>query len=166
MIANQILAKSNKYSCNWLQLIGAVLLLASTAGCQPPNSAKSNVDTNKNSQNNNQEKKGTDGKTAGNLEQGNVIVSDGPITVENGKVTFGKPEVTESVEKEIYKSLVFRLNMAEQIEKRNPGGNSASRNMRQEHQTIKQSFMTRYELSESDIHGIMEKGEKEGWSRR
>ena len=128
------------------------------AGCKPPRAAKSNS-----GDNGDKEAAQNEEDQSTRLPPGTTIVSDGPITIENGKVTYGEPELTEQKEKEIYKALQHRLNMAEQIEKQNPGGNAASRSMRDEYRLIKQGFMNRYKLNESDIARIIKKGKAEGW---
>lgn len=94
---------------------------------------------------------------------GKTIVSEGPITVENGKVTFGRREVTEEVEKEIFLSLNQRLKMAQAIEKNKPNGTLASQNLRSEHDLLRKSFMMRYDLSSSQIDAIMNKGRENRW---
>ena len=152
-------ARSAKQTIFFISFVVSLMSI----GCQPPttgNPENSNDEQVTPGQNDQQ---GNSKRESANQSNGKVITSDGPITVENGKVTFGRPEVTEQVEKDIYKSLAYRLNMAEQIEKRNPGGNQASRNMREEYQTIKKGHMGRYGLSESDITRIMKKGESKGW---
>lgn len=154
LIALNILTRSKPFSLVCVSVSFCLLL----AGCEPPRAAKSNSGDNGNKETAQKEE-----NQSTRLPTGTTIVSDGPITIENGKVTYGDPELTEQKEKEIYKALQHRLNMAEQIEKRNPGGNAASRSMRDELRLLKQSFMNRYKLAESDIARIMKKGKAEGW---
>jgi hypothetical protein len=93
----------------------------------------------------------------------NVIVSDGPITIENGKVTFGHPQVTEEVERQIYKSLSYFRNLANAIEKKVPGGNAGSRQSREDYNVAATVFKSRYSLSDADLDDILRKGDKQGW---
>ncbi len=94
---------------------------------------------------------------------GNVIRSEGAITVENGVVTYGAPKLTEDVEKQIYKTLSYYHNLASEIEANVPGGNRGSQQTRQDYELSKKSFMVRYQLSDADIGAILRKGDEQGW---
>jgi hypothetical protein len=91
------------------------------------------------------------------------IVSNGAITVLDGKVTYGKPKVDEEVEKQIHKTLSYHRNLANSIESKVPGGTNGSRQSREEFATLKKLFMGQYELSSTEIDAILEKGDKLGW---
>ena len=94
---------------------------------------------------------------------GRVIVSDGPITIENGKVTYGRPEVTEEVERQIHKTLSYYRNLAEAIERKVPGGNRGRRQTREDYETSAKIFMAKYGISRSEINAIVKKGDDQGW---
>ncbi len=93
----------------------------------------------------------------------NTIVSDSPITNQNRMVTFGDPEVTEDVEKRIYKSLSYFRNLANAIEKNVPGGNAGSRQSRQDYSVAATAFKLKYRLSDADLDAIVKKGDERGW---
>lgn len=94
---------------------------------------------------------------------GQQIVSDGIVTVEDGKVTYGRPQMTEEVERQIYKSLSHRRNLARAIEEKVPGGNRGSQQIRQEYDLLLKGHMVRYGISQGDIDSIMRKGDEQGW---
>lgn len=95
--------------------------------------------------------------------KGNVIVSDGPITIENGKITYGRPVVTEEVEKEIYKSLSFFRNLARSIEEKNPGGNRGSRQSWDDYEMARKAFVFKYGISDADMDSILKRGDDQEW---
>lgn len=93
----------------------------------------------------------------------NIIVSDGPITVENGQVTFDRPQVTEQVEREIYQALSHHRNLAREIESQSPGGTRGSQHSRQAYEFAVKSYMSQYQLTEATIASILKKGDDQGW---
>lgn len=92
----------------------------------------------------------------------NVIVSDGPITIRDGKVTFGKPELTEQDKKSIYKALSHRKRMAAAIRK-NGGNQRGIQQMEDEFNLLAKGYMLRFDLSRAELDKILETGENEGW---
>ena len=97
------------------------------------------------------------------INPGQTIISDGPITVENGQVTYGPPKVNGDVEKQIYKTLSYHRNLANEIEQKVPGGNQGSRQSRQDYERSAKLFMVQYKLSETDLAAILKKGDEQGW---
>jgi hypothetical protein len=138
----------------------ASAVLALIGGCEPP-SIQSPPDANV------ERETASTGEVLsppdGSQPAANVIISDQAITVENGKVTYGRPMVTADVERQIYQSLSHFRNVAQEIEKHVPGGNRGSQQSRQDYDRAKRSFMQRYGLSEGDIDAILKKGDRQGW---
>lgn len=138
----------------------AIVALALTVGCetsarqpQPGGKVQRKADPTNQAHSN----------TEGSRDTGKVIISNGPITVEDGKVTYGPPKVTAEVEKEIYRSLSYYRNLANAIEQKVPGGNRGSQQTRQDYDIAAKSFMVRYGISEADIESILKKGDAQGW---
>lgn len=92
-----------------------------------------------------------------------VVAPREVVTVEEGKVTIGRPQVTEEVERQIYKTLNYHRTVVREIEKRVPGGNSGSEHSRQSYELGVKSYMVQYGLSEADIEAILRKGDEQGW---
>ena len=90
------------------------------------------------------------------------VVSDGSITVSNGQVTEGRPEVSEEVEKEVYKSLNHRRKMMTAIKEKS-GSSAGFQQMQDEFNLLSKGFMSRYGLSEAEIAKILEKGDSANW---
>jgi len=105
----------------------------------------------------------SDACSQGKQDSPTVIVSDGPITVRDGQVTYGRPAVTEDVEKEICRALSDQRDLARSIEGKVPGGNRGSRQCRETYALLEKGYMTRYGLSKGDINAILSKGDQHGW---
>ena len=93
---------------------------------------------------------------------GKAITSKGAITVKDGEVQFGKPKVTEDVEKEIYKSLNHRRKMIAAIQE-GSGSKRGLDQMNDELELLTKGFMGRYDLTAARIEKILEKGDANGW---
>jgi hypothetical protein len=84
------------------------------------------------------------------------------INVENGQITEGRPDVTEDVEKEIYKSLNHRRKMMAAIKEKS-GSSSGLQQMQDELNLLTKMFMGKYGLSEAEIGEILKKGDSGNW---
>ena len=84
------------------------------------------------------------------------------LTVKDGKISAGRPEVTEDVEREIYKSLNHRRKMIASI-KRNSGPNRGIQQMQDELDLLTRGFMSRYSLTQAEIDEILKKGDANAW---
>ena len=114
----------------------ALISLACCAGCgEPKTPAKSN---------------------------GVTITSKGAITVEDGKVTEGRPKVTPEVEREIYKALNYRRKMKASIES-GSGSKQGAQQMQDELNTLTKMYMGRYTLTQAEVNEILKKGDANGW---
>lgn len=76
----------------------------------------------------------------------------------NGKVTIGELKITEEDEKQIYKSLSSKRNLAKAVPKEN-----VKQQLMQEYDLIKKGFMSKFKLTEADIEAILKKGDDNGW---
>ncbi len=90
------------------------------------------------------------------------ITSNDMIIVENGKITEGRPKVTEDVEREIYKSLNYRRKMIASI-KQNSGSGRGIQQMQDELDLLSKVFMSRYSLTQAEIDEILKKGDSNAW---
>lgn len=90
------------------------------------------------------------------------ITSEGAVTIRNGKVTLGQPQLTEEVEKEVFKSLNYRRKMIASINQ-NSGSIRGMQQMQEELALLTRGFMSRYGLSQAEIDEILKKGEANGW---
>ncbi len=86
------------------------------------------------------------------------ITSNDMIIVEKGKITEGRPKVTEDVEREIYKSLNYRRKMIASI-KQNSGSSRGIQQMQDELDLLSKVFMSRYSLTQAEIDEILKKGD-------
>ena len=84
------------------------------------------------------------------------------LTIENGKITEGRPKVTESVQREIYKSLNYRRKMMGSIQQ-NSGSSRGIQQMRDELEILSKGFMSRYGLTQLEIDQILQKGDVRTW---
>lgn len=105
---------------------------------------------------------GCDNAVSPTSKSKNQIISDSQITVENGKITEGRPVVTEDVEKEIYKSLNHRRKMMAAIKEKS-GSSRGLQQMQDELSLLSKMFMSKYELSEAEISQILKKGDSGNW---
>ncbi len=90
------------------------------------------------------------------------ITSNDMIIVEKGKITEGRPKVTEDVEREIYKSLNYRRKMIASI-KQNSGSSRGIQQMQDELDLLSKVFMSRYSLTQAEIDEILKKGDSNAW---
>ncbi len=90
------------------------------------------------------------------------ITSNDMIIVENGKITEGRPKVTEDVEREIYKSLNYRRKMIASI-KQNSGSSRGIQQMQDELDLLSKVFMSRYSLTQAEIDEILKSGDSNAW---
>ena len=90
------------------------------------------------------------------------IVSDDAITADNGNVTIGHPALTEDVEREIYRSLGHRRKMIKSIGN-GSGSKRGIQQMQDELNLLTRGFMSRYNLTRTEIDSILEKGDANDW---
>lgn len=83
-------------------------------------------------------------------------------TTSNRQVTLGRPDVTEEIEKEIYRSLNHRRKMMAAIAEKS-GSSRGYQQMQEELGLLTKGFMSRYGLSEAEIAGILAKGDAGSW---
>lgn len=97
-----------------------------------------------------------------NVNGGGTVVSTESITVEDGKVTIGRPVVTEDVKREIYKTLNHRRKMIAAIQK-NAGSSRGIKQMQDELELLTKASMSRYGISQADIDAILKEGDANSW---
>lgn len=84
------------------------------------------------------------------------------LTIDDARPNAGQREITEEIEREIYKSLNHRRKMMAAI-RRNSGSQRGIQQMQDELGLLSRGFMNRYQFTEADIETILNKGDANGW---